>query len=98
MLSSRALGALPRHSRNLRRLRGLTLALAALAVSAACGGSRQASPLDRLRPCTSDEGPVDAYCGRLLVFEDRAAAAGRRIPLNIVVLPSLGNDHGDPLF
>ena len=56
------------------------------------------SALDRLRPCTSDEGPTDAYCGPR-VFENREAAQGRTIALNIVVLPALGNDRRpDPLF
>jgi pimeloyl-ACP methyl ester carboxylesterase len=56
------------------------------------------SPLERLRPCASGEGPVDAYCGRLEVFENPQAGSGRRIPLNIVVLPSLSGESADPLF
>ncbi len=55
--------------------------------------------LDRLHPCASEEGPVDAYCGTLSVFENRAARAGRRIALNIVVLPAISNEQKpDPLF
>ena len=65
----------------------------------ACATSSQPSALDRLRPCTSDQGPVDAYCGTLSVYENREARSGRRIPLNIVVLPSLANaGNPDPLF
>ena len=41
---------------------------------------------------------MDAYCGSLEVLENRKAAAGRRIPLNIVVLPSLSGERADPLF
>ena len=55
--------------------------------------------LDRLHPCTSSEGPADAYCGTLEVFENRDTRSGRRIPLNIVVLPALGSSaQPDPLF
>lgn len=46
-------------------------------------------------------GGVDAQCGQLLVYEDRAAAAGRQIPLNIAVLPATGSSNvieDDPLF
>lgn len=76
-----------------------TLAAAATLVLAACGPSASSSPLDRLRPCTSDEGPVDAYCGTFSVFEDRATRSGRQVALNIVVLPSLGRgQYTDPLF
>jgi pimeloyl-ACP methyl ester carboxylesterase len=74
------------------------LVLAALAASPACTGSRPLSALDRLHPCTSEEGPVDGYCGRLPVFENRDTRSGRRIELNIVVLPSLGGGPLDPLF
>ena len=33
--------------------------------------------------------PVDAYCGTLKVYENRATKQGRQIDLNIVVLPAL---------
>src|SRR5688572_32884674 len=43
--------------------------------------------------------PVDAYCGTLKVFENRATKQGRQIDLNIVVLPALSNDpKPDPFF
>jgi pimeloyl-ACP methyl ester carboxylesterase len=78
--------------------RRLTCLLALAAAGAGCGAG--ASPaLDRLRPCTSDEGPTDAYCGRLEVFENRQAGEGRTIALKLVVLPALSNDpRPDPLF
>lgn len=51
-----------------------------------------------LRPCASEEGPSDALCGRHEVFEDRAAGAGRRISLKIVVWPALSADaEPDPV-
>ena len=52
-----------------------------------------------LQPCRIGEGPTDAYCARLEVFEDHAAAAGRKIGLHIVVLPALKQrSERDPLF
>lgn len=79
-------------------MRGICVTLA-IAGAAACLPAPAASPLARLRPCTSAEGPVDAYCGTLSVFEDRAARSGRRISLNIVVLPAFGSQGPpDPLF
>src|SRR5262245_15521768 len=55
--------------------------------------------IDRLKPCATNEGPRDAYCGKLEVWEDRAAKSGRKIALNIVVLPGLArNPAPDPLF
>lgn len=64
-----------------------------------CGSRATPTALDRLRPCASDEGPPDSYCGTLRVFENRDARQGRTIDLNIVVLPALGNDAApDPLF
>jgi pimeloyl-ACP methyl ester carboxylesterase len=77
----------------------LVLVTATLISAAACTSTTAVSPLERLRPCTSEEGPVDAYCGTLEVFENRQARSGRRIRLNIVLLPSLGRgQHADPLF
>ena len=52
-----------------------------------------------MHPCTTDEGPTDAYCGTLDVFENRETRQGRTIALKIVVLPGLGSDGSpDPLF
>ncbi|HEX5110361.1 MAG TPA: alpha/beta hydrolase [Vicinamibacterales bacterium] len=54
---------------------------------------------ERLRPCPSERGLSDAYCGTLSVFEDRTARAGRRIDLNLVVLPAATETpQSDPLF
>jgi len=40
-----------------------------------------------------------ALCGTLPVWENRATATGRKIPLKILVLPALDRDHRpDPLF
>ncbi|MEZ5287809.1 MAG: alpha/beta fold hydrolase [Vicinamibacterales bacterium] len=68
------------------------LAAVALAVAALWACDRPGDNADdRLAPCGIDEGPTDAYCGGFEVFENRAAAAGRRIRLKIVVLPALSN-------
>jgi pimeloyl-ACP methyl ester carboxylesterase len=74
------------------------LVLCSLFLVAGC--SRQTfSAIDRLHPCASDEGPTDAYCGGLRVYENRDSRQGRTLDLKIVVLPGLGSDaHPDPLF
>ena len=47
----------------------------------------------------ADEGPTDAYCGTLSVYENRETKQGRTIALKIVLLPALGSGmHADPLF
>jgi pimeloyl-ACP methyl ester carboxylesterase len=59
----------------------------------------QTSALDRLKPCTNAEGPTDAYCGKVDVWENRTAASGRKIGLKVIVLPGLRRDAADdPLF
>ncbi len=74
------------------------LLLAALALGG-CAQQTQLSVSDRLRPCTGSDTPVDALCGTLKVFENRATGQGRQIDLNIVVLPALRADaRPDPLF
>jgi pimeloyl-ACP methyl ester carboxylesterase len=75
----------------------LVALLLTLVGSATCGGGPGTRVLDRLHPCTSADGPTDAYCGTLTVFEDRAAKTGRRISLWIVVLPAVRPVSRDPL-
>jgi pimeloyl-ACP methyl ester carboxylesterase len=68
-------------------------------VAAACVQASEPSALDRLHACTLDEGPADAFCGTLTVFENRQTRQGRTIDLAIVVLPALANRASpDPLF
>jgi pimeloyl-ACP methyl ester carboxylesterase len=64
---------------------------------AACGSGSGTRALDHLHPCSSADGPSDAYCGTLTVFENRAARSGRQISLWIVVLPAVRPVAGDPL-
>ncbi len=66
---------------------------------AGCAQQAQAPITDRLKPCTGHDTPVDAVCGTLKVYENRATKQGRQIDLNIVVLPALRADaRPDPLF
>lgn len=53
-----------------------------------------------LQPCTSGQsGGGSALCGKYPVYEDRSARSGRKIDLNIVVLPAEQNPKAlDPLF
>jgi pimeloyl-ACP methyl ester carboxylesterase len=74
------------------------LLLLTLVGAAACGGGSGSRALDRLHPCTSADGPTDAYCGTFTVFEDRAAKTGRQINLWIVVLPATRPVSRDPLI
>jgi len=65
----------------------------------ACSGNPEATPYDSLHACSAKDGPNDAYCGSLVVWEDRVARAGRKIGLRIVLLPALARRHAsDPLF
>lgn len=74
------------------------LMLLVVAITVGCGNPPRPSALDRLHPCKSDEGPVDAYCGTYTVFEDRQSKQGRTIDLRIVLLPALSSDaQPDPL-
>lgn len=55
--------------------------------TAAAEASRPAPTLV-LGPCPAGELPPDARCGTCEVFEDRAAARGRKIALRVVVYPA----------
>jgi pimeloyl-ACP methyl ester carboxylesterase len=68
-------------------------------VALGCTPRQTPSAIDRLHSCKGDEGPTDASCGTLKVFENRDTRQGRTLDLQIVVLPALGNDaNADPLF
>jgi pimeloyl-ACP methyl ester carboxylesterase len=78
--------------------RALVAVFATLAL-AGCNQAQSTQAIDRLKPCTGYDEPVDAYCGTLKVYENRATKTGRQIDLNIVVLPALRADaQPDPLF
>jgi len=64
-----------------------------------CSQSDTLTAIDRLKPCATADGPVDAYCGTLTVYENRESRQGRTIDLKIILLPALGNEpKPDPLF
>ena len=70
----------------------------ALLLLAACNNNSPVA-IDRLQPCKIEQGPTDAYCGTLNVFENRKTKQGRKIDLKIVVLPALRRDpKPDPIF
>lgn len=74
-------------------------AVIAILVVSGCGQTQATQAIDRLTPCKGDDVPVDAYCGTLKVYENRATKQGRQIDLNIVVLPALSSDpRPDPFF
>src|SRR3954469_23448476 len=78
----------------------MRLALIGLALLlTGCHVGSAPTALDRLHPCVLAEGPPDAFCGQLPVFENRVAGRGRLINLKIVVAPALRRDaKPDPLF
>lgn len=64
-------------------------------------GSFKPSASDQsfLRPCHVPSIGEEVRCGKYEVYEDRAAQAGRRISLNIVVVPALSaTPASDPVF
>ena len=70
-----------------------------LALLAACSSEKAPLATERLAPCAPEKELPGAFCGRYEVFEDSAAGAGRKIPLQIVLLPALANDPApDPIF
>lgn len=75
------------------------VAVLALFIHTGCSSTQTVSAIDRLKPCTGYDNPVDAYCGTLKVYENRETKQGRQIDLNIVLLPALRPDaQPDPLF
>jgi pimeloyl-ACP methyl ester carboxylesterase len=61
------------------------------------------SPTIPLTPCSlieaGGQAQMNANCGTLTVYENRAAATGRKINLNIMVLPAINRSADpDPLF
>jgi pimeloyl-ACP methyl ester carboxylesterase len=92
----------------LRMNKGAALfAIALLAVGAAVlwNGPRdrmktvQGQGTLHLQPCSPGSYAKGALCGTYEVWEDRKAETGRKIGLNVVVLPARGaNRAGDPVF
>ncbi|MDQ3818552.1 MAG: alpha/beta hydrolase, partial [Acidobacteriota bacterium] len=79
----------------------LSLLLAGCAVADASSLAQQSDQAPRpfLSPCRPPEVNSRAWCGKYEVFEDRASKRGRKIALNMVVLPALTEKHApDPVF
>ena len=90
----------------LPRVAALLAALAALSVAgppAAAGPTVDRAPARlglsdcRLHAPGAGAG-IAARCGRWSVPEDYAAPGGRRLELNVAVVPTLGTRRGEPLF
>lgn len=65
----------------------------------ALDSDRLSVPTIQLAPCSVPNSPAEPRCATHHVFEDRAARAGRMIPLKILVLPALGATPApDPIF
>ena len=61
--------------------------------------AHQNGPAMTLTPCEPAGIPGPAKCGTFEVFENRAARRGRKIGINVIVLPATGNKREpDPLF
>jgi len=84
---------------NPRRRHLVTPLVVLTLLGAACNNAPSQRSLDRLHPCSSSEGPTDALCGTVTVFENRHTGTGRQLNLWVVVLPSLApTPDEDPLF
>jgi pimeloyl-ACP methyl ester carboxylesterase len=52
-----------------------------------------------LEPCRTADGNTEGLCGKVEVYENRQAQSGRKIALNIMVLPALAEKPAaDPFF
>jgi pimeloyl-ACP methyl ester carboxylesterase len=83
----------------------ILLLLSAVCVSGAqARAGRKAAQADSpprpfLSPCRRQELQSKAWCGRYEVFEDRVSKRGRKIALNMVILPAFAkNPAPDPVF
>jgi len=75
-----------------------TIALLAFAAPG-CRGIGSPQRASELAECPPGEGPRDGLCGTFEVWENRAEASGRRIPLRVVVMPALSREpRPDPLL
>ncbi|HEV7516546.1 MAG TPA: alpha/beta hydrolase [Thermoanaerobaculia bacterium] len=77
----------------------LTLALPLPLLAAGRPAAAPAAAKLELKPCHVPGTEEEVRCGTFPVWEDREAKKGRRIDLNVVVLPALGPDRApDPIF
>src|SRR5947199_8853058 len=81
--------------------RFFVLLLLVLSLSSAAGAVETPKPAAKLSPCKvpGENGELDARCGLFEVWENRAARAGRKIRLKVVVLPARSpHPKPDPVF
>jgi len=82
----------------------VVLAAGALACAPATSSHPASAPVARprprelLRPCTVEGVAEPVLCGSFAVWENRTTQRGRKIDLNIVVVPALGPALPDPVF
>jgi len=87
-----------------RSIATLSLIILAIGFSHAVAGQaappqKHDVPIIQLGPCARTGIYPDALCGNLEVFENRTTKMGRKISLNIAVLPALNKDpNPDPVF
>ncbi len=72
-----------------------TASAAPASASSSARAARPARPWERLAPCHLEGIQEELRCGTYQVWEDREARRGRRIALNVVVLPALGPRPAD---
>jgi pimeloyl-ACP methyl ester carboxylesterase len=85
----------------LRSLAGLLVVLAAAACATPASPPRETQPRPtiQLERCRLPRSSESVLCGSLTVFEDRVSRTGRRIGLNILVLPAFAaKAAADPVF
>jgi pimeloyl-ACP methyl ester carboxylesterase len=82
---------------NIRKIRVSICVLIILALLAGCIRSTIKQSNVQLKPCSL--GWIEAQCGTLRVYENRAARSGRMLDLNIVVIKAQSDDPAsDPIF
>jgi pimeloyl-ACP methyl ester carboxylesterase len=70
-----------------------------LTKAAQISAQADAPPRPFLSPCRLPELTSRAWCGSYEVFEDRVSKRGRKIALNMIVLPAFSERHApDPIF
>jgi len=80
-------------------LSGVFVALIVLSFAAGAVPAQQNSNRIKLEPCKIPNLNEEGRCGTLEVYEDREARSGRKISLNILVLPALNPKPApDPVF
>ena len=82
----------------MRRVLISTFGLAVCLATAAAAAER-AAPAPWLEPCKLEGVEGRVWCGTYRVFENRAAASGRQIEINVVIAAALGDaPRPDPIF